>query len=98
MDSKDQTKDQLTNEQIRTRFVNQFDLVSHAIRIASNLIRTGREPRVATGTDNPALQALQEIKMHKDVIDNDEIITLESFTFSTLEKKQKEDRANLSRL
>ncbi len=52
---------QLTNESISKKFTNQFDLVNYAIKIAENLIRTGREPKVKIDSENKAMQVLAEI-------------------------------------
>ena len=56
----------LTNQQISKKFVNQFDLVNYAIRLAENMIRTGRAPRVKVDVDNPVVQVLAEILEGKD--------------------------------
>lgn len=55
-----------TNEVLRKKFKNQFDLVKHAIEVAENMILTGREPRVKTDTQNRAMQVLAEITAGKD--------------------------------
>ena len=59
--------DNLTNEEISKKFGNQFDLVNYAIGLATNMIQTGREPRVKLNTENPALLILEEIAEGKDV-------------------------------
>ena len=51
----------LTNESISKKFTNQFDLVNYAIKIAVNMIKTGREPRVKIDSENKAMQVLAEI-------------------------------------
>jgi DNA-directed RNA polymerase subunit omega len=66
MDSK---KHNFTNEKISKKFVSQFDLVNYAIRLAENMIRTGREPRVETEFQNRAIQILAEIYHDKDKFD-----------------------------
>lgn len=58
--------DYLTNEKISRNFNNQFDLVNYAIKLAANMIQTGREPRVKMNTENPALLILEEIIEGKD--------------------------------
>lgn len=58
--------DNLTNEEISKRFNNQFDLVNYAIGLATNMIQTGRDPRVKMNTENPALLILEEIAEGKD--------------------------------
>lgn len=62
-------KDQLTNENIKKKFKSQFELVNYAIRLAENMIRTGRDPRVKTDVQNRALQILVEINSGKDQFD-----------------------------
>lgn len=59
----------LTNEKVSKRFKSQFELVNYAIRLAANVIKTGRDPRVRTESQNRALQALAEIVADVDHID-----------------------------
>ena len=61
-------KDDLTNEKVRKKFTNQFDLINYTITLATSLIRSGRSPRVPVTTDNPALQAIEELAL----LDEDE--------------------------
>lgn len=63
-------KDYLTNEKIRKKFGNQFDLVNYAIKLAENMIITGRDPRVKTESQNRSLQVLTEILNGKDHLDD----------------------------
>lgn len=56
----------ITNEALKKKFVNQFELVSYAISLAENMILTGRDPRVKTETQNRAMQILEEIGAGKD--------------------------------
>lgn len=58
-----------TNEALRKKFKNQFELVSYAISLAENMISTGREPRVKTDIQNRALQVLAEISAGKDLFE-----------------------------
>ncbi len=62
-------KDYLTNEKVCKKFKSQFDLVNYAIRLATNMIGTGRESRVNVGSQNRALQVLGEIIQDKDRFD-----------------------------
>lgn len=62
-------KDYLTNERIRQKYKNQFDLVNYAIKLAENMIITGREPRVKIDSQNRSLQVLAEILQGKDSFD-----------------------------
>ena len=63
-------KECLTNEKIRKKFNSQFELVNYAIRLAENMIKSGREPRVKTDSKNRALQILSEILNNKDRFDD----------------------------
>lgn len=56
----------LTNEKVRDKFKSQFELVNYAIKLAENMIRTGRGPRIKLDTRNPALQILGEIAEGQD--------------------------------
>lgn len=58
-----------TNEKLLQKFKNQFDLVNYAIRLAENMIKTGRDPRVKTDNQNRAMQILAEINSDKDHFD-----------------------------
>lgn len=62
-------QESLTNEQLLKKFKSQFELVTHAIKLAENMIRTGREPRVKTEMQNRSLQAVLEINCGKDLIE-----------------------------
>lgn len=62
-------KDNLTNEKLKKRFESQFDLVNYAIRLAENMIRSGREPRVKIDNQNRAMVIIGEISNGKDQID-----------------------------
>lgn len=62
-------KDYLTTEELRKKFKSQFDLVSHAIRVAENMIHSGRGPRVKLDVQNRALIILEEIANNKDHLD-----------------------------
>ena len=43
---------ELTGERLRKRFKSQFDLVLYAIKVAKNVVATGREPRVNNDIQN----------------------------------------------
>ena len=62
-------KDYLTNEKISKKFKSQFELVSYAIRLAENMIRTGRDCRIKTDVQNRSMQVLSEILNNKDRFD-----------------------------
>lgn len=59
----------LTNEKVCKKFKSQFDLVNYAIKLAENMIRTGRDSRVKIDSQNRALQVLSEIVNDKDQFD-----------------------------
>lgn len=59
----------LTNEIVTKKFQNQFDLVNYAISIAADIIHTGRATQADFWTENPALQALDEIETGHDKIE-----------------------------
>ena len=61
--------DSLTNEKILKKFKSQFELVNYAIKLAENMIHTGRDTRVKTEAQNRALQIVQEIEQDKDRFD-----------------------------
>lgn len=65
-----ESKAKLTTEQIKGKFKSQFDLVNYAIRLAENMIKTGRETRVKSGEQNRAMQILAEIAQGMDVFDD----------------------------
>lgn len=75
----DLKKENFTNERLSYKFVSQFDLVNYAIRLAENMIKTGREPRVKTEIQNRAMQILAEIAQDKDQFDEipDNIVEFE---------------------
>jgi len=64
-------KKPLTNEVLRFRFKSQFELVNYAIRLAENMIKTGRDSRVKTDVHSKAFQILAEIYANKDSFDSE---------------------------
>lgn len=62
-------KDYLTNEKVRKKFSSQFDLVNYAIKLAANMIMSGRDSRVKIDSQNRAMQVLSEILNDKDQFD-----------------------------
>lgn len=62
-------KDRLTNEALSKKFKNQnqFEFVNFAIRLAENMIKTGREPSVVD-MQNRAMQVLSEIESGKNTL------------------------------
>ena len=55
-----------TNELLSKKFVNNFDLVNHAILLAENMILSGRDSRVKLDVQNRAMHILAEIQEGKD--------------------------------
>lgn len=67
-----ESKDRITSEFIKSKFVNQFDLVNHAIKLAENMIVSGRPARVRTEVIglNPTSIILAEISENKDYLED----------------------------
>lgn len=68
----------LTNEGVTGKFKSSFDLVNYAIRLAENMIKTGRDARVKSEIQNRALLILEEIHEGKDQFDEIQITTVSS--------------------
>lgn len=62
-------KEYITSEKVRKRFKSQFDMVNYAIKLAANMISTGRDCRVKTDSQSRAIQILNEILNNKDHFD-----------------------------
>lgn len=80
-------RDSLTNEKLKAKFISQFELVNYAIRLAENVIHSGRGPRVRIDTDNVAQQVVAEIQAGKDHLveyNEEDRVESEPYTFSTL--------------
>jgi len=59
-----------TNEDLARKFGNNFKLVTYAISLAENMIKSGREARVkGKDTQNRAMLILAEIREGKDQFD-----------------------------
>lgn len=63
-------EENLTNEGIMKRRESTFDLVNYAIKVAENMILSGREPRVRTHSQNVPMYVLAEIANHKEVFED----------------------------
>lgn len=63
------SKNELTTEEIKKKFKSQFELVNYAIRLAANMIQSGRGPRMKTEIQNRSLQILEEIATGRDEFD-----------------------------
>jgi hypothetical protein len=59
----------LTNEDMTKKFKSNFDLVNYAIKLAENMIKTGRDARVKSEIQNRAMLILEEIQEGKDQFD-----------------------------
>lgn len=59
----------LTNEDLTGRFKSNFNLVNYAIKLAENMIQSGRDPRVKSDLQNRAMLVLEEICAGKDYLD-----------------------------
>jgi hypothetical protein len=97
-----QMKSYLTSEELSKKFINPFDLVNYAIRLADNTLKSGRPPRVNVDTDNLAVQILEEIEAGKDKFEDipvhEETSTEVITTVSTAEKNgfRRESHSNYS--
>lgn len=67
MDKHMDVEENLTNEGIMKRRESTFDLVNYAIKVAENMIQSGREPMVRTHSQNVPMYVLAEIANHKEV-------------------------------
>lgn len=64
-----ENKPRLTNEDLTKKFKSNFDLVRYAIELAENMIKSGRDARVRSETQNRAMLVLEEIMAGKDQFD-----------------------------
>lgn len=65
----------LTNEELRKKFKNNFDLVNYSISLAENMIKSGRDARVKSDCQNRAMLILEEIREGKDQFDEIQVKT-----------------------
>ena len=91
----------LTNEILAKKFKNNFELVNYAIKLAENMIKTGRESRVKSDTQNRAMLILQEINEGKDQFDHvPENVEKKAENYSNVNPEERrgryEDRADRS--
>lgn len=61
-------RDQLTTEKVKKRFNSAFELVNYSIKLAQEMIHSGRGCRVDTPVNNRAFQVLLEISDNKDFL------------------------------
>lgn len=65
----DSLRKALTNEKLSKKFNSSFELVNYAIKLAENIVKTGRNSAVRTTVQNPAYWALLEIVENKDTFE-----------------------------
>lgn len=70
MDKRAKSSPPLTNEELAKKFKSNFELVNHAIKMAENMIRTGRD-RIEAEFQNRAMMVLEEINTGKVSLDKD---------------------------
>ena len=63
-------KKDLTNEYLAKKFENNFKLVGHAISVATDMIKSGRDSKIRHSEyqQNKAMLVFEEIKIAEDVI------------------------------
>lgn len=85
----DSLRKALTNERLSKKFNSSFELVNYAIKLAENIVKTGRNSAVKTYVQNPAYWALLEIVEDKDAFQDlvDELQDVKSETKESLAKK-----------
>lgn len=69
MDKKAKFSSPLTNEALTKKFRSSFELVNYAIKLAENMIKTGRDSRVESEVQSRAMLILEEIAAGKDFLD-----------------------------
>lgn len=93
-------KKPLTNESVKSKFKSQFELVNYAIRLAEQMIYSGRGPQVLTDSLNPAVVIIEEIEggkdkmvdilpVSKEIIAEPELENMVSFQETTVKPKEK---------
>lgn len=63
-------KDPITNENIKRKFKSQFELVNYSIKLAEQMIHTGRAPNIKADSLNPAVIIIEEIEEGKDKLED----------------------------
>lgn len=89
-------REYLTNEAISKRFDNQFDLVNYTIKLAAELVKSGRAPRVKIKTENPALQILEEVICGVDGIEEEKVVQHSYYDIPSMREKAEEAAGTLS--
>lgn len=65
-------KDLLTNEKLTRRFKSLFELVNYSIRVAEEMLKSGRDLHVRTDVQNPMYRVLLEILNDKEPVFKEE--------------------------
>lgn len=78
----------LTNENIKSKFKSQFELVNYSILMAEQLIRSGRAPRVDIDNLNPAVVVVEEIEEGEDTLEPIAALPVESVQKETSTKER----------
>jgi DNA-directed RNA polymerase subunit K/omega len=86
-----------TNDQLLQKFGSQFELVNYAIKLAENLIKSGRPPRITIDSENPALLVIAEIACSKDQFEEIIEVEKEVATFTAMETPRSSPRAEFSK-
>lgn len=86
-------KETLTNESVRLKFVSQFELVNYAIKLANQMIFSGRGPRVEIDNNNPAVIIIEEIDEGQDHLDDVIVVSKEIIKEPTLDAVKPEKKA-----
>lgn len=84
-----EAKGHITNETLGGKFKSQFKLVNYAIKLAENMIHSGRAPRIKRiDIQNPAAIILEELIQGKDQLDVIEEIKVEQTEVYRKEEKE----------
>lgn len=60
----------LTSEDIKKKYISQFVLVAEAIKLAAQMVESGRGARVQVDNSNPAVIVLEEIRQGKNQLED----------------------------
>lgn len=88
----------LTNEKMSNKFKSGFELVNYAIKLAENMIKTGRDSRVKSDVQNRAMLILEEIYEGKDHLDEIQVSSSSSSSEGELDDSLKPVFINEERL
>lgn len=85
-------QEDLTNENVKKKFKSQFELVGYAIKLAENMIKTGRGPRIKTDTQNVAINVVDEINAGLDKFED-----IPKYAHLEAEAEKNHDRKDFSK-